>query len=74
MRTPIRISQNPVNKEINISTSENMETVEVINLLGQIVIAQTPNQINAKLPIDSLRKGKYYVRINGCSLEKIVIQ
>jgi hypothetical protein len=58
---------NPMRDELNISASQDMESIELYNLLGQRVLIQQASAATAKLRTDNLENGVYLVRISGHS-------
>ena len=53
---------NPVQNELNITSSEVMDTVQVYNLVGQEVYSTTVNATAATLKFSNLPSGPYIVR------------
>jgi len=71
------IYPNPSSSKINISASSDFNKVEVLNLLGQTVIAQPNSNNTASLDVSHLNNGVYFVRIvseNGTNVKKFVKQ
>ena len=71
------IAPNPANSIIKITAEANFNRIEVINFLGQTVIAQPNSDNNTTLDISTLNNGVYFVRIvseNGTSVQKFVKQ
>lgn len=63
---------NPVKDILNLSYSQNISKVQVINLLGQEVIAKSLNDSQTKIDISSLVKGTYLVRVTSNNLVKTI--
>ena len=71
------IVPNPATNNITITSASRLNTIEIINFLGQTVISQQANNNKAELDIANLTKGVYFVRIttdNGTSAQKFVKQ
>lgn len=54
---------NPVKNELHISNDVAIETVEIINTLGQSVTRKTINNIEGNIDVSALAAGNYVVRI-----------
>ena len=68
---------NPAKDIINISSSEQINEVEIINLAGQIVYSSKENSKNLTINTAFLEKGNSLVNIHtdkGISTKKIVIE
>ena len=73
----ISVYPNPAKDIINISSSEQINEVEIINLAGQIVYSSKENSKNLTINTAFLEKGNYLVNIHtdkGISTKKIVIE
>jgi len=55
---------NPVNDVLNISYSENIQSVNVYNMLGQQVLTAKVDTKDAKIDVSSLATGNYVVKAN----------
>lgn len=74
-KTSFKIAPNPSPNNIRITADSNFSMVEVINFLGQTVIAAPNNSNEVKLDVSGLNNGIYFVRIttnNGVSVQKFV--
>ncbi|TKS56158.1 fibronectin type III domain-containing protein [Mesohalobacter halotolerans] len=60
---------NPTASELNFHTTSQVESVKVYNMLGQQVMAETPNTVSPSLKVEALQAGTYImnVTINGLS-------
>ncbi len=56
---------NPVIDVLNLSYSKNIDKVQVINLIGQEVVAKSINATNAKVDMSQLPSGTYLVKITS---------
>jgi hypothetical protein len=77
VKTGFSIAPNPAKDKITISATSDFNKVEVINFLGQIVIAQSNNGEKAEINVSNLTNGVYFVRViseNGASVQKFVKQ
>ena len=63
---------NPVNSELNLTSSNLISTVSIINLLGQTVFSQQYNGPQVKVDVADLPTGMYLVKINGSEVKKFV--
>ncbi|MCL1968378.1 MAG: T9SS type A sorting domain-containing protein, partial [Bacteroidetes bacterium] len=74
-----KIFPNPASREITIESEGNlmMNTIEVINFLGQTVITRPVTGSSVKLDVSNLNNGVYFVRVaseKGTSIKKFVKQ
>ncbi len=68
---------NPVTNELNLSTTENIKQITIYNMLGQVVLKDTPNGSNVSLDVSKLTTGHYIARIttdSGSQTVKVVKQ
>ncbi|MFP9113304.1 GEVED domain-containing protein [Flavobacterium sp. RHBU_3] len=56
---------NPVNGELNIKYSTDITSVEVYNLLGQLVLTTAPNATAVKVDTNKLAEGTYVVTVKA---------
>jgi len=63
----VNLYPNPANNVLNIQSLSNIEKVSVFNILGQEVIAKTPNTELVTLDVSNLQAGIYVVKtsVNG---------
>ena len=64
----ISIFPNPTNDILNITFSEIIFEIEIVNALGQVVRRMEVNADNAVCDVEDLTSGVYVVRINCSSL------
>ena len=73
----ISLFPNPATDILNITSSETISSVEIVNTLGQVVYRAEVNADNAVCDVEGLSNGVYVVRIHSRSLsgaEGAVIQ
>lgn len=63
---------NPVNDLLNISYSENITGVEVLNLVGQRVMSAEYNQDKVQLNLSQLASGTYLIRVSTENASKTI--
>ena len=61
----ITIYPNPAQNEVTIKSTTAMESVEVVNMVGQVVVAKSSKEKEVLLDIRSLPAGVYFVKVNG---------
>ena len=61
----ISIYPNPATSILNVNAN-GYNTVEIINMLGQVVYNTTMND-NAQINVRNLNDGVYFVRLNGAN-------
>jgi len=74
----VSINPNPTNGTIVISSTTDIEKVEVTNLTGQILISESVNSKTHSLNLEALANGVYFVKVYNSqkqvSLKKLVMQ
>ncbi len=68
--TEIAIFPNPANDILNITSSEEISEIEIVNTLGQVVFRMEVNSDNAVCDVNDLTAGVYVVRLRSLSLSK----
>lgn len=63
---------NPVTDVLNLSYSENITGVQVVNLLGQQIMSGTFNQDKVQLDLSQLASGTYLVKVQTENASKII--
>ncbi|MBR4582402.1 MAG: T9SS type A sorting domain-containing protein [Bacteroidales bacterium] len=63
----VKIFPNPATDILNITSSETISEIEIVNTLGQVVKRIEVNSDNAVCDVDDLRSGVYVVRIHVAS-------
>lgn len=61
----VRVYPNPATDLVKVSSLSNINTVEVINTLGQVVYSSAVNNTSAEINTSNLEKGNYFIRINN---------
>ncbi|MBQ2077601.1 MAG: T9SS type A sorting domain-containing protein, partial [Bacteroidales bacterium] len=67
MSAEISLFPNPANDILNISSSETISEIEIVNTLGQVVKRIEVNSDNAVCDVEELKAGVYVVRIRTAS-------
>jgi Secretion system C-terminal sorting domain/Ig-like domain CHU_C associated len=76
-KTATVVYPNPVQEQLYFEGINEVSKVEVFNLLGQAVIAQSPNAASFSVDMSQLAKGNYVVKVlsqNGLEIHKVVKQ
>ena len=55
---------NPVNDQLTINAQTNVDDITVLNMLGQVVLHQSPNRSNCVVDMAALRTGVYFVQVS----------
>lgn len=63
---------NPVTDVLNLSYSENITGIQVVNLLGQQIMSGTFNQDKVQLNLSQLASGTYLVKVQTENASKII--
>ncbi len=63
---------NPVKDIVNISYTQNIDKVQVINLLGQEVITKSINTNEGQIDMSNLSKGVYLIKVTSENLMRII--
>ena len=56
---------NPVHETVNVSTTMDVQKVEVLNYLGQVIFSQNTTNNNFSLNVANYADGVYFIRISG---------
>ena len=70
----IDVYPNPVGNTLNITSSETISEIEIVNVMGQVVRRIEVNADNAVCDVEDLKAGVYIVRIHGKNTESVVSQ
>ena len=63
---------NPVNDQLTIASQRDVKDITVYNMLGQVVIRQTPNMRNCTVDMSSMQTGAYFVQVSiGNTIETV---
>lgn len=64
MNIEFNVYPNPVQKELNVSTRENMESIRVLDMQGAIILEKiVNNESKAMIDVDQLAKGSYQIQV-----------
>jgi len=77
VKTGFSIVPNPAKDNIKITAQSIFNKVEIVNFLGQTVLSQNNDGVEANVNVSNLTGGIYFVRIisdNGTSVQKFVKQ
>ena len=55
---------NPVNDQLSINAQTSVNDIAVLNMLGQVVLRQSPNSLNCVVDMAALRTGVYFVQVS----------
>jgi len=70
----IALFPNPATDILNITSSETISEIEIVNVMGQVVRKIEVNSDNAVCDVEDLKAGVYVVRIHGTNTESVVSQ
>lgn len=73
----VKMYPNPATNQLTIESAENIETIYVVNQLGQTILEKSINAKQAKVNTAKLENGIYFVRVKtekGILNKKVVIQ
>ena len=70
----IALFPNPANDILNISSSETISEIEIVNVTGQVVRRIEVNSDNAVCDVEELKTGVYIVRIHGFEMASVICQ
>jgi hypothetical protein len=63
---------NPVNDQLTINSQRDVKDITVYNMLGQVVVRQTPNMRNCTVDMSTMQTGAYFVQVSiGNTVETI---
>jgi hypothetical protein len=63
---------NPVNDQLTINSQRDVKDITVYNMLGQVVVRQTPNMRNCTVDMSSMQTGAYFVQVSiGNTVETV---
>jgi hypothetical protein len=66
----LQIFPNPVSNTLNITSSEQILSIEIVNVIGQVVYRTEVNGNNAVCDVKDLKSGVYVVMISTLSMSK----
>ena len=70
----ISVYPNPVEDILNITSSETISEIEIVNVMGQVVKRMEVNTDNVVCDVNELKAGVYILRIHGTNTESVVSQ
>lgn len=70
--TSLRYYPNPVSQFLNVNYSEDIDTIEIYNLLGQNVLILNPENTKVKIDVSILNSGTYLMKIKSGNNSKTV--
>ena len=73
----LSIYPNPAKEEVNISASEMLLQVKILNNMGQVVFDKMVNENSTRIDTENFVNGVYFVEIftqSGRSIEKLIIK
>ena len=70
----ISIFPNPTSDILNITSSEEISSIEIVNVIGQIVLRMDVNSDNAACSVEAINAGVYIVRIYGTNTASVICQ
>ena len=63
---------NPVNEQLTIKAQKNVENVTVFDMLGQVVLRQSPYSLDYVVNMADMQTGAYFVRVSiGNTIETV---
>ncbi|PKP25155.1 MAG: hypothetical protein CVU03_09085 [Bacteroidetes bacterium HGW-Bacteroidetes-2] len=76
IKSSVTLYPNPVNNILIIESSDNIESVEIFNLLGQKILNEKASQLRKEIDMSQLSKGMYLVKVlsNGISHTSKIIK
>jgi hypothetical protein len=70
----INISPNPAKDNINISTSENIISISIFDVIGNKITEVSPNSDKTSVNIKNLNKGLYFIQVYVQNYNKPFVQ
>ena len=70
----IDLFPNPTTDILNITASEEISEIEIVNVMGQVVMRMEVNSDNAVCDVEGLKAGMYFVRIYGTDATSTIAQ
>lgn len=70
----LKVFPNPASSFIKIESAEEIETVDILNVSGQVVLHENPFAATATLNTNMLEKGMYLVRVKYRGIENYSVQ
>jgi hypothetical protein len=63
---------NPVRNTLTLKAQNNIESVNVVNMLGQTVLKVTPNTIESDINMQTLGSGTYFPQVTIAGITKTI--
>ena len=55
---------NPVNDQLTIMAQKNVDEITVYNMIGQVVLRQTPNSLETMVDMAEMQTGAYFIQVS----------
>ncbi len=65
MALEVAVSPNPFTDEVMVSSKENIDAIEVVDVAGRSCFVATPNSLNYTVTLDNLQNGVYFIHIKS---------
>ena len=63
--TSFEVYPNPAHETVNVSTTMDVQKVEIMNYLGQVIFSQNTTNNNFTLNVANYADGVYFIRLSG---------
>ncbi len=73
----LAVYPNPAKSVLNITASENINKIEVLNIAGQLVVTNSVGTDNTSLNVEEYPKGVYFIKVytnNNVKIKRFVIE
>jgi hypothetical protein len=73
--TSVKMYPNPTNNFVNIDSNESIDSISIVNVLGQSVMNKNVNSTSFTLDISELNAGQYFINLisgNGKVVKKLI--
>lgn len=73
----LSVFPNPVNDKLTVSSTENINSIQIISMNGLVVLQKSINQSTAILNVENLKSGTYFVKVitdDNYLFERIIIE
>jgi hypothetical protein len=67
-KNPVTLYPNPVKNILNLSSAEIIESIEILNTIGQSILTKQINKPEDSIDVSALPNGTYIVKIKGNSI------
>ena len=72
-KNTFNVYPNPSSGLVTVSSDENLDKIEVLNIHGQKVYSREASERNIKFDLSHLQKGIYFIR-SGDHVEQLIIR